>query len=35
MLVSEFKLNGKPDRHRLIDEAIVTALLIRNSCILL
>lgn len=33
MLVYEFKLSGKQKQYDLIDEAIRTALFIRNSCI--
>lgn len=33
MLVYEFKLKGKAQQYRLIDEAIRTALFIRNKCI--
>jgi putative transposase len=33
MLVYEFKLSGTPQQYRLIDEAIRTALFVRNSCV--
>ena len=33
MLVVELKLRGKPGQYSLIDEAIRTALFIRNSCV--
>jgi putative transposase len=33
MLVYEFKLKGKPQQFKLIDEAIRTTLFVRNSCI--
>ncbi|MGI0494007.1 RNA-guided endonuclease InsQ/TnpB family protein [Alkalinema pantanalense CENA528] len=33
MLVLELKLNGKTEQYSLIDEAIRTALFIRNSCV--
>lgn len=33
MLVYEFKLKGKQEQYHLIDEAIRTALFIRNSCV--
>jgi putative transposase len=33
MLVYEFKLAGKQQQYSLIDEAIRTALFVRNSCI--
>ncbi|MFB2922951.1 RNA-guided endonuclease TnpB family protein, partial [Aerosakkonema sp. BLCC-F2] len=33
MLVYEFKLKGKAQQYRLLDEAIRTALFIRNKCI--
>lgn len=33
MLVYEFKLSGTPQQCRLIDEAIRTALFVRNSCV--
>ena len=33
MLVYEFKLKGKQQQLNLIDEAIRTALFVRNSCI--
>jgi putative transposase len=33
MLVVELKLRGKPEQYSLIDEAIRTALFVRNSCV--
>ncbi|MCF4968029.1 transposase, partial [Nostoc sp. CMAA1605] len=33
MLVYEFKLKGKQQQFNLIDEAIRTALFVRNSCV--
>jgi putative transposase len=33
MLVYEFKLSGTPQQYRFIDEAIRTALFVRNSCV--
>jgi putative transposase len=33
MLVYEFKLKGKPEQYRRIDEAIRTGKFIRNSCL--